>query len=144
MIGLKSLTVLTGSVLMLIGACGGGTSVASDISDSSVQEAYEILQSNVTNAGFVVLDIRTPKEYAAGYIEDAINIDYYASTFRDDVDELDKNKTYLVYCRTANRSGAAMPIFEELGFETVYNMIGGIVAWQAAEYPIVGLTQPSM
>jgi len=125
-----------GTVLLMI-SCGGGTSATKDISDISVQEAYELIQGNLDNSEFVLLDIRTPQEYAAGYIEGAINIDYYASTFRDDIGELAKNKIFLVYCRTANRSGAAMPIFEEMGFTTIYNMLGGIVQWEAEGYPTV-------
>jgi len=131
-IGFKEFAVLAGSVLLFVGACSNGDPrIAEDI---SVQQAYELTQNNTD---FVVLDIRTSQEYVAGYIKDAINIDYYASTFQDDIDELDKGKTYLVYCRTANRSGQAMPIFENLDFEKVYNMLGGIVAWQSAGYPIV-------
>ena len=139
---LKGLAVLTGSVLIFLGACSSGDpNLAENI---SVQKAYELMQDHQSNTDFVVLDIRTPEEYAAGYVEDAINMDYYAADFEQQLDKLDKNQTYLVYCRTANRSGQAMPIFEELGFKTVYNMLGGIVAWQAAGYPIVGLTQISM
>ena len=139
---LKGLAVLTGSVLIFLGACSSGDpNLAENI---SVQKAYELMQDHQSNTDFVVLDIRTPEEYAAGYVEDAINMDYYAADFEQQLDKLDKNQTYLVYCRTANRNGQAMPIFEELGFKTVYNMLGGIVAWQAAGYPIVGLTQISM
>ncbi len=141
-LSLKGLAVLTGSVLIFLGACSSGDpNLAENI---SVQKAYELMQDHQSNTDFVVLDIRTPEEYAAGYVEDAINMDYYAADFEQQLDKLDKNQTYLVYCRTANRSGQAMPIFEELGFKTVYNMLGGIVAWQAAGYPIVGLTQISM
>ena len=139
---LKGLAVLTGSVLIFLGACSSeDPNLAENI---SVQQAYELMRDHQSNTDFVVLDIRTPEEYAEGYIEDAINMDYYAADFEQQLDKLDKNQTYLVYCRTANRSGQAMPIFEELGFKTVYNMLGGIVAWQAAGYPIVGLTQISM
>jgi rhodanese-related sulfurtransferase len=134
-IGFKEFAVLAGSALLFVGACSNGDPrIAEDI---SVQQAYELIQNNQINTDFVVIDIRTPQEYVAGYIKDAINIDYYASTFQDDIDELDKGKTYLVYCRTANRSGQAMPIFENLGFEKVCNMLGGIVAWQSVGYPIV-------
>ena len=141
-IGLKRLAVLVGSALIFVSAC---SSEAPRIAENiSAQQAYELIQENQANDNFVVLDIRTSEEYDMGYIEGAANIDFYASTFQDDIDGLDKGKTYLVYCRTANRSGRAMPIFENIGFEKVYNMLGGIVAWQTAEYPIVGLTQPSM
>ena len=134
-IGFKGFAVLAGSVMIFMGACSNGApKIAENI---SVQQAYELIQNNQINTDFAVIDIRTPQEYVTGYIKDAINIDYYTSTFQEDIDELDKGKTYLIYCRTANRSGQAMPIFENLSFEKVYNMLEGIVAWQSVGYPIV-------
>ncbi|MFC1978397.1 rhodanese-like domain-containing protein [Chloroflexota bacterium] len=134
-LGLKSFVALTGSALIFVGACS--SEVSNRAENISVQVAYDLIEDNMNNDDFVLLDIRTLQEYASGYIENAVNIDYYASAFQDDIDELDKDKTYLVYCHTANRSGQAMPTFENLGFEKVYNMLGGTVAWQAAGYPII-------
>jgi len=137
MLGFKSLAVLTGILLIFVSAC---SSAASNIAENiAVQDSYNLIQDNQNNSDFVILDIRTPQEYATGFIEDAVNIDYYATIFRDDIDKLDKDKTYLVYCRTANRSGQAMSTFNDLGFTDVYDMQGGIVAWQAAGYSVVAL-----
>jgi len=99
------------------------------------KEAYALIQKNKANPKFVILDVRTPKEFASGHIEDAINLDYYAKTFLDDLDRLDQTKTYLIYCRTGNRSGKTFNFMKELRFQKVYHMVGGITRWQAEGLP---------
>jgi rhodanese-related sulfurtransferase len=64
-------------------------------------------------------------------------IDYYSDTFKNELDKLDKNKTYLIYCRTGRRTGLTLDIMEEPGFIEVYNMLGGITQWQAKGYPVI-------
>lgn len=105
--------------------------------DITVGEAHALTQNNQNNPDFVIIDIRTADEYANGYIETAINLDYYSADLKDELDKLDKNKTYLIYCRTARRSGLALDIMRELGFIEVYNMVGGITQWEAEGLPIV-------
>lgn len=107
------------------------------IEDVTPQEAYTSIQENQDNPDFVIIDVRTPEEFTEGYIEGAINIDFYSETFADELDILDKNKTYLIYCRSDNRSGRALPLMEELNFREVYNMTGGIIAWNAEGFPTV-------
>ena len=87
-------------------------------------------------AGLVVLDIRTPEEFGAGHIAGATNLDFYAASFAADLAELDRGVPYLVYCHTGNRSGMATQAMQQLGFTTVYDIAGGIDAWQAAGFPI--------
>ena len=89
------------------------------------------------NPEVIVLDIRTPEEYAAGIIDGAVNIDFYATDFADQLDALDKDAEYVVYCRSDNRSGQAMDVFADLGFETVTEIDGGIVAWYESGLPVV-------
>ena len=100
------------------------------------QQAADMILALQDDPEFVLLDIRTPAEVEAGHISGAINLDYYSSTFRDDLALLDRDKIYLIYCRTANRSGQAYNIMEEIGFERVYDMGGGISQWLSAGYPI--------
>ena len=76
------------------------------------------------------MDIRTPEEFSAERLDNAVNlVDYYSETFRQDLDKLDKGKIYLIYCRTGRRTGEALPIMKELGFAEAYNMLGGITSW---------------
>ncbi len=108
------------------------------------QEAFTLIQKNKNNPDFVILDVRTPEEFAEGYIENAINIDYYmdertnyTKSFRDEIDKLDRDKKYLVYCLADIRSSVTMDMMRHLGFREVYDMSGGIVQWKAEELPVV-------
>jgi len=103
----------------------------------SPQEAFDLIQENQDSPDFVILDVRRAGEYAQGHIEAAINMDFYSPTFRDELDALDKEKTYLIYCRSGGRSGQALGIMDELGFLEIYDLSGGISAWQDAGLPTV-------
>ena len=108
-----------------------------EIYDVTTTKADNLIQENAGNPDFIVIDVRTPEEYASGYIDAAINIDYYAADFREQLAALDKDKTYLIYCRTGRRSADARDIMAELGFREIYNMSGGIVSWEAEGLPVV-------
>lgn len=77
----------------------------------------------------VVLDVRTQDEVNSGAIPGAINIDMFSPNFMQQIQQLDKSKTYLVYCRSGNRSRSACGAMASLGFDKLYNLIGGIGAW---------------
>lgn len=121
-------------LLVVVAACSG-TAVATEHSLVSATEANELVQD--PPAGVVILDIRTPEEYAEGHLEDSIMIDFYAADFQDRLDELDKTVPYLVYCRSGNRSATAVGMMEDLEFLEIYEMDGGIVAWAEAGLPYV-------
>ena len=76
-----------------------------------------------------VLDVRQPQEVPDGTIEGFQMISFGDIDFYDHLKHLDKDKTYLVYCRSGNRSGQACRIMHEMGFERLYNLSGGIIAW---------------
>ncbi len=101
------------------------------------EEAQTLIQKHEEDKNFVILDVRTPKEFTGGHLEKAINIDFYSKTFRDKLDTLDKEHTYLIYCHSGRRSAGTLQIMEELRFNTVYNMTGGILGWIAKELPLV-------
>jgi len=141
---LKSLMALVLSVSLLIGAFGTVGCVRSEIEaptqiaeNITPQEAFTSIQDNKNNPNFVIIDVRTPEEFAEEHIENAINIDYRSEAFRDELNNLDKGKTYLIYCRSGVRSGKALNIMEELNFREVYNVSGGIIAWKAEGLPTV-------
>ncbi len=85
----------------------------------------------------MILDVRTASEYADGHLAGATNIDYYLESFQTEIGKLDRNKQYLVYCRTAHRSGLAAQIMLDLGFTKIWDMSGGIVQWTQDGYPTV-------
>ncbi len=137
---LKGYTILSLLLVFpLLSGCGDDNKTPNSpiYEDISVQEAYSLIQDNKENDNFIILDVRTPQEYSSGHLENAVNSDYYSSTFQDSLAALDKDKVYLVYCRSGNRSQKAINIMEELGFNTVYNMLGGIVKWIEEDLSIV-------
>ncbi len=99
--------------------------------------ANALIQANTGNPDFVILDVRTPDEFASGHLSGAINIDYEAATFKDDIQKLDKDFTYLVYCRTGVRSAMAQSVMKEAGFKNVTSLIGGITEWMAEGFTVV-------
>ncbi len=86
--------------------------------------------------GLVLLDVRTPEEFDAGHLDGAIMIDFYEGDFADRIAELDRDVPYVIYCRSGNRSGQTRELMEELGFASVDDVGGGIVAWAEAGLPI--------
>lgn len=86
----------------------------------------------VARDGVVVLDVRTPGEYAEGHLPGAVNIDVEAADFGDRIAELDPDATYAVYCRSGNRSAVALERMREAGFTDASHLLGGIGAWTAA------------
>ena len=105
------------------------------IKNITPEGAYILIKENKDNPNFTILDVRTPEEFLGEYMENAVNLDYYSDTFRNDLDKLDKNKTYLIYCRSGRRSENALNIMKELDFREVYNMLGGISKWKSEELP---------
>jgi len=141
--GLKNLMVLVLSVLLVIGVvltggCAGRIieTPTRIIENVTPREAFNLIQDNQNNPDFVIIDVRTPQEFAEEHIENAINIDYYSETFRDELNKLDKNQTYLVYCRVGRRSRNALDIMAELNFREAYNMLDGINGWKVEGLPI--------
>ncbi|BAQ35110.1 rhodanese-like domain-containing protein [Dehalococcoides sp. THU3] len=131
----RGLTALLAFMLVCTGiltGCATGSPVDDvnlpAVQNISVAEAKALIDQNSGSADFVILDVRTPSEYAQGHIPGAVNLDYYAS-FENSLFLLDKNKTYLVYCRSGNRSISAAQLMLENSFTSIYNMQGGINVW---------------
>ncbi len=142
-----TLALLLTAAVLVLGGCGGTSTATDDASApattattaaSSVVLLEPVRAHGLVAAGPVrVLDVRTPEEYAEGHIEDAELIDFYASDFERRIDALDRSATYVVYCRSGNRSGQATALMAALGFAAVNDVAGGIVAWEAAGLPVV-------
>lgn len=75
-----------------------------------------------TSTNLILLDVRTAEEYSSGYIPNSINIDVLSSDFKSKIELLDKNKEYLIYCRSGNRSAIASSIMATNGFIKIYNL----------------------
>lgn len=77
-----------------------------------------------------LIDVRTPKEYKEGHIGNAENIDFLANDFTEKIKTLDKSKPVYIYCKSGNRSGKATKALYDAGFNTIYDLEGGILAWE--------------
>ena len=79
----------------------------------------------------IILDVRTPEEFETSRIPNSKNIDFYnPQNFMQEIEKLDKCNSYYVYCRTGVRSANSCQLMNELGFDKVYNLLGGIVEWK--------------
>lgn len=92
--------------------------------------------TQLLNDGAALLDVREDSEYKQGHLANALHIPMSQLGKRQS--ELDKlrDKTLVVYCRTGSRSDSAAATLRKQGFTNVYNLAGGIVAWQNANLPV--------
>lgn len=124
------------ALTLLAAACGSATAEITDQDIRLVPPAAAFQVVDEAPADLVVLDIRTPEEFAGARLANSINVDFYATDFANQLDVLDKSATYVVYCRSGNRTSQAIPIMRDLGFEVVYEVDGGIVNWANAGFPL--------
>ena len=110
----KTSRTLLVSVLVLasvagLAACGG---------DASTKEGTVA----AATADSIIIDVRTAEEFGAGHVEGALNKDLNNGDFQAALAGLDKNANYVLYCRSGNRSGQAMALMQQAGFEHVTNL----------------------
>lgn len=96
----------------------------------------ELKKKMARSDDYVLLDVRTPDEVKEASIPGALNIDYKSDDFESRVSELDKSKTYYVYCEAGVRSAKAGKIMLQQGFKSVYSLKGGIRAWEEKKLPL--------
>ncbi len=135
-----------GAALVLpagLAGCSGSSSVS--VSQGPTAEAAPKLGASLAASDFaaalkrqgtVLLDVRTPAEFAQGHLPGAVNIDV-AGDFSGAIATLDRSRPYAVYCHSGNRSAAAVQAMSASGFTDVYDLTGGILAWQKAGGEVV-------
>ncbi len=97
-----------------------------DVKNVNVNQAENLVKSS----SYIVVDVRTAGEYNSGHIKGAKNIDFYNNFEEMFAKQFpDKNKPYLIYCRSGNRSFYAAKMLSEMGYKDVTNMEGGIIVW---------------
>jgi rhodanese-related sulfurtransferase len=107
---------------------GNGT-----IKEISVKEASNLLGNN---KDVVLVDVRTPGEYRGNSIQNSINIDISNPNFGEQIEKIEKDKTILIVCASGNRSARATRYLDEKGYAKVYNIVGGMGAWNREKLPI--------
>ena len=98
--------------------------------DLQPKQALELILNNQTNSNFVIIDVRTEKEFNSGYINGAINIDWESN--KNDLLSINKNDELLLYCQSGRRSKLAQTFLIENGFKSVSNINGGLIKWNKA------------
>lgn len=110
---------------------------ASQTNEPLQLDAAKFKKQIETEKSINVIDVRTPEEFAKGYIKNAKNIDWNGDNFDAEVAKLDKKKTLYVYCLSGGRSASAAQHLREKGFKKVKELVGGIMAWKNANFPLV-------
>ena len=70
----------------------------------------------------VIIDVRTPEEFQAAHLDGAVNLDLNSGQFAQSIQNLDPEQTYLIYCRSGNRSAQATQLLRQAGFEKVQDL----------------------
>jgi rhodanese-related sulfurtransferase len=132
-----SLWIATLLVLLFGASVCMASAGQADIQTISPRQFKALLDRHQGDPDVVLLDVRTPKEFEEGHIDGALLVDYYSSDYVKRLQALDREKTYLIYCRSGNRSGKSLAIFEKLGFRHAYHMDTGVIGWSREKYPLV-------
>lgn len=119
-------------VTVALSACGGSSTLAIELVQPL--QAAEVLEDRASDV--VLLDVRTAEEFNEVRVPGSLNVDYYAADFAAQLDQLPKDVPYVVYCRSGNRSSQTMDIMADLGFSEVFDVAGGIIAWNEAGLPL--------
>lgn len=125
----------TGSLLT---GCGSSSEPATAVAsvEGTRRLGVDAFAALVAAPGTVLLDVRTPEEFATGHLAGARLVNFEAADFDAQLAGLDKGATYAIYCRSGNRSGQALDRMAAAGFTRVADLSGGISAWTGAGRPL--------
>ena len=129
---LISLSKRLGQLLVVAGCISCARAAETNVNHVNAVQAQKLIAEKKV----VVLDVRTPEEFAAGHIAGATNLNFRSPDFAKAVSGLDTNKTYLLQCASGNRSTQALPTFQKLQFQSLYHLDGGIKGWEKAGLPV--------
>ncbi|WP_298237024.1 rhodanese-like domain-containing protein [uncultured Algibacter sp.] len=113
-------------VLVLCIGCKKTTNSNEQTKIVSPEEMQTLLQLDDVQ----LVDVRTPQEYKDGYIDNALNIDFLSSDFKEKIEKLEKEKPVIVYCRSGKRSSKCTEVLVEAGFKKIYDLEGGFTKWK--------------
>ena len=136
-----SVILASGAVLFL--AAGRGCVIPQANSPQyqaiAATDARALIQNRTADPNFIIIDVRTPAEFATGHIENAVNICVTCTdpAFSDAIAGLEKTRTYFVYCGSQHRSPTAIAAMQQAGFTSLYELTGGLATWVAAGLPVV-------
>jgi len=99
------------------------------------EEAWELISKKRQFDDLIIIDVSTPQEYEALHLEGAINVNLLSRFFKTRLDIMDKNKTYIIYCKVGGRSKIAQKVMKKFGFTKIYNLVGGTLLWEEEGLP---------
>lgn len=139
---MRSINRLLISVIILFGFTFVGckkqpkpSMVETHIVDVTPSQGNTILEKEKNN--LVVLDVRPAEMFAADHLPHATNLDFCELDFKDQLENLDKNKTYFVYCQIGKRSRQTVDMMKTMGFKKIYHLKDGFIQWQEQGMPAV-------
>lgn len=119
------------TAMVILASVGGGFG---EVKDVTVEEAAAKLKKDPK---MVVVDIRTPGEFAGGHLKGALNLDFNADDFEKKLAKLDREKIYLMHCMSGGRSTASIAVWDRLGFKKVFHLKAGAMGWKNEGQPMV-------
>ncbi|GAA5263277.1 rhodanese-like domain-containing protein [Methanocalculus sp. MC3] len=133
---MRKAVLSAGLILIMLLAASGCTAPGESVENDPVPKLQTITASEAIlltglDPTLTIIDLRRADEYAAGHIPGAVNIDI-SSSFAEEAGRLDRDGSYLIYCAAGGKSSSALRMMGDLGFTEVYNLGGGISAWQRA------------
>ena len=134
------MAVVIASLTLVGSACSSSSTPSPDqaiVVDGALElVAPKTFADRIGEGSPVIIDVRTAEEFAAGHIAGAQLIDISSSDFKSRVEALDRAGTYFVYCRSGNRSAAATALMVDLGFSSLVELDGGVLAWGSEGFPL--------
>ena len=127
---MRKLIASFAAIILLAGCSSTGSATTVNLNVSEFSQ-------KITEPGVIILDVRTPEEFASGHIQGAVNIDFNSGDFANEITRLNPSETYAVYCRSGSRSGQAASIMHKAGFHDVSNLNGGVIDWTNDGLPLV-------
>src|SRR6056300_1691303 len=120
------------TILAIVSLAACNTSVQ----NTNVLSSQEFSEKLAASKNAVVLDVRTPEEFAMGHIANAKNINVNSPTFRADVTKISKDAEVFVYCKSGSRSATAIKELSELGYTQLWDLDGGVLKWESDNYQL--------
>jgi rhodanese-related sulfurtransferase len=117
---------------------------AQNFATIDADSASALIQYHELDPNFIILDVRTMSEYNSKHIENGVELNYYLSEFDAILDTLIKDKIYLIHCASGGRSGNVFTSMQNKGFTDVFNLSGGLSAWENAGKPVTTNVSPIM
>ncbi len=102
----------------------------------SPQNAFEYIEKYKDDPDFIILDVRPFYEFEKEHIPGAKNLDYNGHEFKKNAEKLDKEKIYIIYCKTGVRGGYFLNQMKDSGFSQAYNILGGFAGWKISKLPL--------